>query len=272
MPTIHRPRPFSFPSDDPFPSLPGVPPEPHAEAKGSPGSPSPFPPTRWTLVRTVQSRGPASEEALAELCRHYWFPVFAFLRRRGKSPADAEDLTQGFFASLLSENLFDRATPDRGRLRTFMLHALQHFLVDEHRRASRLKRGGNVPHVSLEFTEGEQRYRVELIDDRDPEALFHQAWSRTVVAQSLGRLKASYGAAGKAALFDAIEPHLESENAAVPYRDLAARLQTTDTALRLVVFRARQKLRSLIEEEIARTLSHPDDLTDEIQSLFSFRA
>lgn len=231
-----------------------------------------FPATRWTLVQALRRGGPPSEEALTELCRHYWYPIYAFLRREGRFREDAEDLTQGFFAALLVDGTLLRAAPERGRLRTFLLHALRQFLVDQHRFAGRLKRGGGVIHVPVELATGEQRYAAELVDTADPEALYHRAWARTLLSEAQARLRASYALAGKADMLAAIEPHLESEDPAPPYRELATRLRTTETALRLTVFRARRKLRSLIEEEIARTVSDHDEVPLEVRHLMAMLA
>ena len=227
-----------------------------------------FPATHWSLIQAVKSGGAPAEAALSELCRHYWFPIYAFIRRQGYHREDAEDLTQGFFATMLADQSLLRAVPERGRLRTFLLHVLQEFLADYHRHTSRQKRGGGVEHVPLAFEEGEQRYVAKLTDQRDPETLFHRAWAQQVLAEAQTRLGASYAAVGKSDLLRGILPHLEGDDAAVSYRDLAQRLQTTETALRLTVFRARQKLRSLIEEEIHRTASDATEAGEELNWLF----
>ena len=226
-----------------------------------------FPPTRWTLVRQVKAGGDTASHATEELCRRYWFPVYAFLRRRGQRPHDAEDLTQGFFATLLEDESLTRAAPERGRLRTFLLHALEEFVIETRRHAARLKRGGGVAHVPLDFAGGEQRYAAEPTDHRDPATLFHRGWAQMLLASAQAELRASYAAAGKAELLAALEPHLEGAEDAVPYRELAARLKTTETALRLTVFRTRQKFRSLIEEEIRRTASDSAEAADELRWL-----
>ena len=228
-----------------------------------------FPPTRWTLVQQVKAGGDTASRAIEELCRRYWFPVYAFLRRRGHSPHDAEDLTQGFFATLLEDESFTRATPERGRLRTFLLHALEEFVIDARRHATRLKRGGGAKHVPLELTDGEQRYAAEPLDLRDPAALFHRSWAQTILAAAQTNLRTSYAAAGKTDLLTAIEPHLAGDDDALPYRDLATRLGLTETALRLFVFRARQKLRALLEEESRATASNDAEADEELRWMIS---
>ncbi len=248
--------PFFCPPSYP-PAVPGPQPTP----------PPAFPPTRWTLVRAVRAGGMPAEQALAELCTHYWYPIYAFLRRDGHAPADAQDLTQGFFAALLADETFTRAAPERGRLRSFLLGALRQFLAEEHRRATRQKRGGGLAPLPLEFDAGEQRYSAEPPDHRDPETLYHRAWAVSLLADAYRALRGSYAAPGKSEQLAAIEPHLEGDDAAVPYRELAARLHTTETALRLTVFRARQKLRSLIEEEIRRTASDAAEAAEELRWL-----
>lgn len=234
-----------------------------------PTPPPAFPQTRWTLVRAVREGGPSGEQAVEELCRRYWFPVYAFLRRKGHTPHDAEDLTQGFFATLLEDESFTRAAPERGRLRTFLLHALEEFVIEVRRHAARLKRGGGAAHVPLDFADGEERYAAEPVDARDPATLFDLGWAQTLLAAARARLQADYAAAGKAELLAALEPHLEGAEDAVPYRELAARLSSTETALRLTVFRARQKLRSLLIEEIRATASSDADADEELAWLLS---
>jgi RNA polymerase sigma factor (sigma-70 family) len=220
-------------------------------------------------VRAVKDGGRAAEQAVAELCSHYWYPIYAFIRRRGHSHEDAEDLTQGFFATLLADESLTRAEPERGRLRTFLLTVLQRFLADTHRRASREKRGGHAVHVPLDFHRAGERYAIEPPDHRDPETLYHLAWSRELLTTARRRLAESYAAAGKADQLNSIESHLEADDTAVPYRELSTRLGQSEPALRLLVFRARQKLRSLIETEITRTLSDPADAADEVRFLFA---
>ena len=215
------------------------------------GDPTPaaaFPPTRWTLIRDAQAGGPRAEGAVGELCTHYWYPIYAYVRRRGHSHQDAEDLTQGFFATLLADAALTRATPDRGRLRTFLLTVLQQFLSEEHRHASRLKRGGGIPALSLDFRGAGERFYREPADHRDPETLYHLAWCRELLATARRRLEESYAAAGKADILAAILLHLDAPEEALPYRELAGRTGYSETALRLTVFRARQKLRTLIED------------------------
>src|SRR5258705_9447698 len=169
-----------------------------------------FPLTRWSVV--VQARQEASPEhsraALEELCRQYWFPLYAFARRRGCSPADAEDLTQSFFAELLASRLFDLAEPEKGRLRTFLLTAFQRCLTDQHRREHAQKRGGGHQIISLDLSDAEDRFRLEPADNETPETAFETRWAIALLDSAMSLLEREYSAAEKQAHFEVLRPFL----------------------------------------------------------------
>jgi RNA polymerase sigma-70 factor (ECF subfamily) len=174
----------------------------------APTAPRSFQTTRWTLVRqATSSSDPAARQALATLCESYWYPVYAFIRRSGKGPHDAEDLTQSFFARLLEKEILATADPGKGKLRSFLLTCIRNFVIDEHARAAALKRGADMV-VSLDRDWAEKFYATEPVDHLTPDRLFQRRWALTVLEFSFQLLREEFAAAGKAALFDALRPFL----------------------------------------------------------------
>lgn len=236
-----------------------------SSAAPSPGS---FHTTRWSLVfQAGQKDSPQQQAALAALCQAYWYPLYAFVRRGGKPPADAEDLTQQFFARLLERNFLDRADRNKGRFRSFLLAAMKHFLADEHDRATAQKRGGGRSVVSLDASAAEERYRLEPVDRLTPERLFARRWALTVLEQTLARLRREYESAGKGALFDRLKAGLTGQSDAAGYAAVAAALGSTEGAIKVAAHRLRQRYRALLRAEIAATVSSDDEVEDEIGEL-----
>src|SRR5437867_3856828 len=192
----------------------------------SEGGQSPeFRQTRWSLVRRAASfDSPESREALESLCRVYWFPIYAFIRRQGNSPHDAQDLTQDFFARLLSANSIARADPQRGKFRTFLLGALKHFLADAQRKADAWKRGRGVDVISIEQARAEERYQLEPMDDRTPDKIFDQRWTVVLLETAAARLREEFRAAGKARPFEVLKLFLSSEGEETQYTQAGAEL------------------------------------------------
>jgi len=221
-----------------------------------------FPATRWTLVARARQSGAEGRGAIEELCRDYWFPIYAFLRRRGYSQHDAEDWTQGFFQELLEDGLFQAAAADRGRLRTLLLSGLERFIADRLRHDHAQKRGGGVPSISIEWARAEERYFAEPVDERDPETLYLAAWARSLVERARTRLRESYGA--KAALYTALEPFLMSEDGRARYREAAEAHGINESTARVHVFRLRQRFAALLEEEVAQTVETPEEAAEEM--------
>lgn len=222
-----------------------------------------FPPTRWTLVAAAGAGSGAAEEALAELCRIYWRPVFAFIRARGHAPPDAEDLTQGFFAELLARGSLASASAAKGRLRTFLLTAVERHLINQQRREGRQKRGGAFLHVSWE------RVRWEPSDGTTPEQAYDRQWAETLLAQVMDSLRTEYETGGRAALFEALRPAISLAEGGVSHAAVAERLGTTAGAVKVAVHRLRQRYRQLLRQHIAETVSTPAEVDDEIRHLFS---
>jgi RNA polymerase sigma-70 factor (ECF subfamily) len=191
------------------------------------------------------------------------------VRRRGHSPHDAEDLTQAFFARLLSRRTVAKADPARGRFRSFMLASLDHFLADERDKACAHKRGGGLPVVSIDAAAAEQRLGHEPVDSRAPDREFDRAWALALLETVVSRLRAEHDSGGRAALFEALSPTLVGSREAQPYADLAAQLHMTEGAVKVAVHRMRKRYRALLEEEIDHTVDSPGDTRDELHHLLA---
>ncbi len=232
-------------------------------------SSSQFPATRWTMVVRAGSpeTGHLRRRAVEDICRAYWFPLYAFARGRGVSPEDAEDLTQSFFASILHTEFFAKAEQDRGKLRTYLLTAFTRHLVNAHRDQSRLKRGGGQTILSIEMDGAEER----LLPARGQsiEALYDKHWALALVDAAMAGLEKSYAARGKAASFEALRALLEGEADDATYQTAAAALKLSITAARMEVYRMRQKYRAELRRAIADTLNDPspEDVEAELREL-----
>ncbi|MDR3405503.1 MAG: RNA polymerase sigma factor [Chthoniobacter sp.] len=224
----------------------------------STAAPHSFRTTRWTVVRrAVGSDDTAAWQALATLCAGYWYPIYAFIRRSGKGPHDAEDLTQGFILRLLEKGILADADPAKGKLRTFLLSCVRHYLSDEHDRASAQKRGAAVT-SSFDAVQAEERYAIEPVDDVTPDRLFQRRWALTLLEQTLQTLAEEYGAEGKADLFAALRPFLGfGTGVAKSYEELAPLLGMPIGTLKNHVFRMRERWRALLMERVAATLDDP---------------
>ena len=228
-----------------------------------------FATTHWSVVLTAQGESPAAQEALEKLCRTYWRPIFAFLRRQGVGPTEAEDLTQGFFAQLLERKSFDAVRKEKGRLRSYLLGALKYFLADEQRRAMAIKRGKGQRLIPLEELRADERIDMEPSDPMTAEMIYERRWALTVLERVLSRLKDEYRAAGNAALFDALKQLLPDEPGSPSQAEIATQLGMTENAIRQAFYRFRQRYQSLLREEIANTVATPADIEDELRHLIA---
>jgi RNA polymerase sigma-70 factor (ECF subfamily) len=230
-----------------------------------------FAATRWTLVLAA-ARGKTSSQAadaLAELCRIYWYPLYAYVRRRGYGTQDAEDLTQEFFFRLLAHESLDAIAPDKGKFRSFLLVALKHFLANEWDRAQARKRGGGQTIVSLDAPSAESRFRMEPSHDLTPEKLFERQWALTVLNRALSRLQEEFSTRGKAALFEGLKGFLGGGPTTASYADAGRALEMSEGAVKVAVHRLRRRYRELLRDEIAQTVSCPEEIEDEIRYLLS---
>lgn len=229
-----------------------------------------FATTRWSLVLAAGRRSsPQAETALAELCETYWYPVYAYIRRRGLSRSDAEDVTQDFFATLLEKDYLQAAEPDRGRFRSLLLTMVKRFLSKQRKQAGAAKRGGGRQLLSLDFESGEQRYQLEPFDDWTPERIFERRWAMTLLDRVLARLAAEYTDKGKSGLFDRLKVYLTGTTGAPTYEETAGALQSTEGAVKVAVHRLRRRYRECLKEEIANTVAGPDCVDDEFEHLLS---
>ena len=228
-----------------------------------------FATTHWSVVLEAQSESPAAEEALEKLCRTYWRPLYSFVRRQGIRPEEAQDLTQGFFALLLERRDLDAVRKEKGRLRSYLLVSLKHFLADEHRRAMAIKRGKGQRLIPLEELRTYQRADMEPVDPLTAERIYELRWASTLLEQVIGRLKDEYRAADNSVLFDRLKQLLPDEPGAPSQADIAAQLGMTENAVRQAFHRFRQRYQSLLREEIAHTVATPGDIEDELRHLIS---
>lgn len=232
-----------------------------------PGSRAVFSTTLWSVVLSArEAKSPDAHEALDQLCRHYWFPIYAFLRRHGHAPADAEDLAQGFFASLLRHESLASVDPSRGRFRSFLLAALRKFLSDERDRAQALKRGGGRVLLSLDADTAEAHYARQVADRETPEACFERQWAAAGLRRAQEKLRQECEAAGKGALYAALGPQTLGEQPE-SYADIAARLGLSENAVRVAAFRLRRRYQELVRNEVRQTVARPEDVDDEIRYL-----
>jgi RNA polymerase sigma-70 factor (ECF subfamily) len=228
-----------------------------------------FATTHWSVVLTAANRdSPEAAAALEQLCRIYWYPLYAYTRRQGYDVADAQDFTQGFFAHILSRTFLNRANRDKGKFRSFILGALRYFLVDELARLQAKKRGGGLAPVFLDAQSAEARYRLEPVDVMDAERLFERRWAIALLDRVLERLEAEYSQANRKALFEHLKAFLIGEKNSVTYAQVAASLQITEGALKMAVCRLRQRYRELFREEVAHTVEEPGEIDEEVRHLF----
>jgi RNA polymerase sigma-70 factor (ECF subfamily) len=224
--------------------------------------------THWTVVLTAgQAASPEAGSALEDLCRAYWYPLYAYVRRRGYGPDDAQDLTQSFFAHLLKRNAFSLADRQRGKFRTFLLSALSNFLTDQWEQARRLKRGGGERAISFDAATAEERYRLEPVELADPARLYERRWAVTLLDRCLALLELEMRSNGQQAMFEALRPFLIGDQADKTYDQLAAGLGRTTAALKMSASRLRARCRELLREEILRTVAGPREAEEEYQAL-----
>jgi len=227
-----------------------------------------FAPTLWSLVLAARLwPAPDAAEALAGLYERYWHPLYAFIRRRGHSPEDAQDLVQTFFVHLLEKETLQRVHRERGRFRTFLLAALGYFLQNERERAMAGKRGGGCVPVSWDLLEAEERYHAEPTDSKTPERIFERRWALELVSCVLARLQREYAASDRAALFATLEPYLISPSNAPACAGAAAQLGMTEGAVKVALHRLRRRFGELLRAEAAQTLSNPADINEELRHL-----
>ena len=230
--------------------------------------PQVFPPTRWSVVlAATQQPAAEAEAALEAISRAYWYRLYAFVRRSGQSPHDAQDLTQEFFRQLLEKRWLVAADREKGRLRTFLVTALKHFMAKEWRRASAHKRGGGLAHVPMDTVFAESRYAAESATQLPAEAMYDQQWAFTLLDLTTQRLGAEFAGAGKAREFAVLKGCLVTAHRTIDYASVAAGLGVSEGAAQVAVHRLRKRFRELYREEIAQTLPDRAELDAELRYL-----
>ena len=224
--------------------------------------------TRWTVVLSAGHKSsPQSDRALAELCQMYWYPLYSYVRRQGYTKEDAEDLVQSFFARFLEKNYLEGLAAERGKFRAFLLASLKHFLANEWDKTQRQKRGGGVPHFSLNWQDAEERYHLEPADPMRPDLAYDREWALALLEQVIVRLRGECAADGKTRLFEEAKGFLMVGESVTDYDEVAQRLGVDNGALRVAVHRLRKRYRELLREEISQTLSDPAHVAEELRSL-----
>ena len=242
-------------------------------AKSDIPTPSPsnswFPATHWTQIVAAQQKGSAqASQALEDLCTAYWYPIYAYIRRKGHSDDDAKDIAQGFFHHILERNLLGAADRTKGKFRSFLLGSLNYYLSNLRDFQNAKKRGGGLAFVSLDDQSPNERYTLEPVDDVSPEKLFDRRWALDLLAQAKTRLRDEFRRLGKEALFDRLQPFLQEETGSGDYPEIAAALNMKPGAVTTAVHRLRHRYAELIDAEIARTVSSAEEVVNERQYIY----
>jgi len=229
-----------------------------------------FTTTHWSVVlQAGQGDSPQADEALQALCRSYWYPLYAYTRRTGHGPHDAQDLTQAFFARLLQKNYLRVADRNRGRFRTFLLTSLKRFLINEWKEANRQKRGSGQPAISWDEALAESRFAVEPATGQPPDSLYDRGWAATLLDRAVAALRAEFEQAGKLAHFDRLKLYILGEKQSPPYAELAVALGMTEGAVRVALHRLSKRYGELLRAEVAQTVSTPAEVNEELRYLVS---
>ena len=229
-----------------------------------------FDTTQWTLVVAAgDSQHPDSRAALEDLCQSYWYPLYAYLRRRGYAREEAEDVVQGFFTQLLDKKYLKAADRERGRFRSFLLTSLKNFAANEWDRKKAKKRGGATTTLSLDFETAEGRYHLEPANEQTPEQVFDRGWAVTQLRQALERVGAESTGGESERRFELLKGYLTGDAQDVRYKDVADELDMSEGAVKVAVHRLRQRFGDVLRDEVARTLNDPADVDDEIRHLFA---
>jgi len=229
-----------------------------------------FPVTRWSLVLDVRSGDQSRrDDALGELCRVYWGPVYAFVRRSGNEADEAKDLTQGFFLDFLERSSFEGAHEQKGRMRNYLLGALKNFLAKSHHKLCAQKRGSGVLPVSLDACEAEGAFLAGVQLDESPELIYERKWAEALFERSFDRLRDFFESRGKVESFELLKPTLMGQRVEEGYAGIARQLGESESSIGVTVHRMRQRFRQLLEEEIRQTLAHEGDFQDELSHLYT---
>ena len=228
-----------------------------------------FATTHWTVVLAAGRRStPQADQALEELCRTYWFPLYAYVRRRGHTKEDAEDLTQTFFARFLARNYLEGLSAERGRFRAFLLASLKHFLANEWDKSQRQRRGGGAAHLSLDWQTADTQFQLAATAEPSPDKAFDREWAVALLAKVIERLRAECETHGRGKQFDELKTFLSAGQRALSHAEAARKLGMEETAVRVAVHRLRKRYRQLLRDEILQTLADPAQVDEKMRSLF----
>jgi len=231
-----------------------------------------FKSTMWSVVLTAQAKGTAeADEALAKLCSIYWLPLYTYVRRRGYSLQDAEDMTQEFFARFLEKEFLQHVERGKGRFRSLLLVSMNHFLADDYKKTIAAKRGGGAKHLSLDFENAEYLHAKVAQKGLDAETLFDLQWANTLIGHTLNKLRDEYRRSGKSKQFEALESIITHQTEGTKYAEIGKRLGMSEAAVKMAVLRLRKKFRQQILDEIRETLADPADAEQELSHLLSSR-
>ena len=232
--------------------------------------PAGFPTTRWSQVaHAANPAAPEARAAVAELCGAYWYPIYAFIRRKGNGPEQALDLTQGYFAHLLERGTVTSADPARGRFRSFLLADCRHFLAHERERDAAARRGGRIALLSINANDAEGQYQLEPVHEQTPERLFERDWALALLEGVVAEVRREYETSGRGASFEVLKVVLEAGSSRVSQADMAARLGTTEAAVQVAVHRLRKRYRQALRAAIAATVADEAEVDDELKALFA---
>jgi RNA polymerase sigma-70 factor (ECF subfamily) len=235
----------------------------------TPPSAGVFATTRWTVVMQAGTDSPDAQQALETLCRNYWYPLYAYVRRQGHSPHDAQDLTQAFFARLLEKNYLADVQREKGRFRSFLLASLKHFLANEWDRERALKRGGGRKLIALDEDSAESRYKLEPNVDLSADKIYERRWALTLLDQVLAKLRSEFERDGKLEHFETLKQYLSAGRTSVSYAQAADKLGMNEGAIKVAVHRLRKRYRELLRAEIAQTVATASEIDAEIRYLFA---
>jgi RNA polymerase sigma factor (sigma-70 family) len=235
-----------------------------------PALPAVFVTTHWSVVLSAREKASTqSSAALETLCRAYWYPLYAWVRRQGHSPHDAQDLTQEFFARLLQKDYLRAAAREKGRFRTFLIVALKRFLANEWDRARAQKRGGGQALLSLDTAAAEARYQIEPAATLSADLIYERRWALTLLDQTMNSLRNEFIAAGKQSEFDYLKGFLTAERGEISYAEVAKKLAINEGAARTAVHRLRKRFRELFRQQIAHTVAGPEEVEEEVRYLLA---
>jgi len=255
---------------EPLPAIHSPATNSHVDPTPNPAAAAVFSTTHWSVVLNAgNAANPAADQAMERLCQTYWYPLYCYVRKRGRRPEEAEDLTQEFFARLLAKNYLRALDRQKGKFRWFLLAAIEHFLANEWHRDQCQKRGGGRRLISLDDHDGERRYELEPADTMAPDRIFERRWAAALLDQAMQRLRGEFAGSGKSETFEVLSPFLSEGRSELTHAQAGAKLGMTEGAVNVAVHRLRKRYGELVREEVAHTVSSPDQIDEELRCLLA---